>query len=219
MCFPTSRNSRNSCSSFHRDMTKVGSEVHWTFRFPRLGVGAGSRRLLGNQDGPVMLQGGLPSAFSLWFSFRDGQGDHLVYLGLFVGRQFLQGPAILFQRFLRLDMQYLLDTNICVFVLRQKYGVGERMLQAGVSNCFISELTHAELLYGAECSDNPEKNKAFIGHFLSRIRVIPIKDASPQNRILRISAALCQFIFRFGTPVYPFRYSSRVRERLNLEKQ
>ena len=76
-------------------------------------------------------------------------------------------------------MQYLLDTNICVFILRQKYGVGERMLQAGVSNCFISELTYAELLYGAECSDNPEKNKALIDRFLSRIRVIPIKEAIP----------------------------------------
>ena len=68
-------------------------------------------------------------------------------------------------------MQYLLDTNICVFILRQKFGVGERMLQAGVSSCFISELTYAELLYGAECSDNPEKNKTLIGRFLSRIRV------------------------------------------------
>ena len=76
-------------------------------------------------------------------------------------------------------MQYLLDTNICVFVLRQKYGVGKRMLQAGVSNCFISELTYAELLYGAECSDNPEKNKTLISRFLSRIRVVPIKDAIP----------------------------------------
>ena len=93
MRFPTSRNSRNSCSSFHRDMTEVGSEVHWTFRFPRLGVGAGSRRLLGNQDGPVMLQGSLPSAFSLWLSFRNGQGNHLVNVGLFVGRQFLREPG------------------------------------------------------------------------------------------------------------------------------
>ncbi len=76
-------------------------------------------------------------------------------------------------------MQYLLDTNICVFILRQKYGVGEQMLKAGVSNCFISELTHAELLYGAECSDNPEKNKNLIDRFLSRIRVIPINDAIP----------------------------------------
>ena len=76
-------------------------------------------------------------------------------------------------------MQYLLDTNICVFILRQKYGVGERMLLAGVSNCFISELTYAELLFGAECSDNPEKNKTLIDRFLSRIKVIPIKDAIP----------------------------------------
>ena len=76
-------------------------------------------------------------------------------------------------------MQYLLDTNICVFILRQKFGVGERVLQAGVSNCFISELTYAELLYGAEFSDNPENNKALVDRFLSRIRVVPIKDAIP----------------------------------------
>ena len=73
-------------------------------------------------------------------------------------------------------MQYLLDTNICVFILRQKFGVGERVLQAGVSNCFISELTYAELLYGAEFSDHPENNKALVDRFLSRIRVVPIKD-------------------------------------------
>ncbi len=76
-------------------------------------------------------------------------------------------------------MQYLLDTNICVFILRQKFGVGERVLQAGVSNCFISELTYAELLYGAEFSDYPENNKALVDRFLSRIRVVPIKDAIP----------------------------------------
>ena len=76
-------------------------------------------------------------------------------------------------------MQYLLDTNICVFILRQKFGVGERVLQAGVSNCFISELTYAELLYGAEFSDHPENNKALVDRFLSRIRVVPIKDAIP----------------------------------------
>lgn len=76
-------------------------------------------------------------------------------------------------------MQYLLDTNICVFILRQKYGVGERVLQAGVSNCFISELTYAELLYGAEFSDHPENNKVLVDRFLSRIRIVPIKDAIP----------------------------------------
>ena len=46
-----------------------------------------------------------------------------------------------------------------------------------MSNCFISELTYAELLYGAELSDNPQKNKVLLNRFLSRIRVIPIKDA------------------------------------------
>jgi len=94
-------------------------------------------------------------------------------------------------------MQYLLDTNICVFILRQKYDVGDRMLQAGVSNCFISELTYAELLYGAECSEQPDKNKTLMNRFLSRIRVIPIKGAIPlraTNRGLPLLASLyCVF--------------------------
>ena len=80
-------------------------------------------------------------------------------------------------------MQYLLDTNICVFILRQKFGVGERMLQAGVSNCFISELTYAELLYGAECSDNPEKNKTLIDLF-------PFQNQGDSYQ--RCHSAICQ---------------------------
>ena len=91
-------------------------------------------------------------------------------------------------------MQYLLDTNICVFILRQKFGVGERVLQAGVSNCFISELTYAELLYGAEFSDHPENNKALVDRFLSRIRVVPIKDMVEDFDLLIGSTAVqCGF--------------------------
>ena len=33
--------------------------------------------------------------------------------------------------------------------------------------------------YGAEFSDHPENNKALVDRFLSRIRVVPIKDAIP----------------------------------------
>lgn len=46
--------------------------------------------------------------------------------------------------------QYLLDTNICIYLLRGKYNVDRKIDAVGLDNCFISEITVAELMYGAE---------------------------------------------------------------------
>jgi len=42
-------------------------------------------------------------------------------------------------------MQYLLDTNICVFFLRGKMNLDEIIKEKGKENCFISEITVFEL--------------------------------------------------------------------------
>jgi len=73
--------------------------------------------------------------------------------------------------------RYLLDTNICVFLLRGKYGVNERIDGVGMRNCFISEVTVAELEYGVECSSNRQRNAIILEQFLSDITVIPFCDA------------------------------------------
>ena len=44
---------------------------------------------------------------------------------------------------------YLLDTNICIFLLRGKYDVDKKIDSVGFENCAISEITVAELKYGA----------------------------------------------------------------------
>lgn len=46
--------------------------------------------------------------------------------------------------------QYLLDTNICIFLLRGQYDVDKKIDEVGLENCHISEITMAELKYGAE---------------------------------------------------------------------
>jgi tRNA(fMet)-specific endonuclease VapC len=51
--------------------------------------------------------------------------------------------------------QYLLDTNICVFYLRGKFNIAQKIKDAGSENCFISEITILELEYGIE---NAEPN-------------------------------------------------------------
>ena len=71
-------------------------------------------------------------------------------------------------------MQYLLDTNICVFFLRGKFNLDEIIKQKGKENCFISKITVFELRFGAENSDNPEKSHKAVDLFVNGISIIPI---------------------------------------------
>ncbi len=60
-------------------------------------------------------------------------------------------------------MQYLLDTNICVFFLRGKLNLDEIIKQKGKENCFVSEITIFELGFGAENSEiQPNHTKPWI---------------------------------------------------------
>ena len=41
-------------------------------------------------------------------------------------------------------------------------------------NCFISEITLAELKFGVENSEKPEKNLKALADFLTRVQILPI---------------------------------------------
>ena len=71
-------------------------------------------------------------------------------------------------------MQYLLDTNICVFFLRGKLELDKIIREKGTENCFISELTVFELKYGAENSENPKKSHKAVNKFIKGLSIIPI---------------------------------------------
>ncbi|WP_217930114.1 type II toxin-antitoxin system VapC family toxin [Bacteroides caecimuris] len=76
-----------------------------------------------------------------------------------------------------MENKYLLDSNICVYILRDKKDMRERLKKAGWNNCYISEITVAELLYGAECSSAVEENKKAVLSFCSDMKIIPISLA------------------------------------------
>lgn len=71
-------------------------------------------------------------------------------------------------------MQYLLDTSICVFYLREKLDLASIIREKGRKNFFISEITVAELRFGAENSDNPEKANRAVDDFVNGVSIIPI---------------------------------------------
>jgi tRNA(fMet)-specific endonuclease VapC len=71
--------------------------------------------------------------------------------------------------------KYLLDTNVCIFYLRGKYDVDKRIKEAGgLTNCVISEITLAELKYGAELSDRAEENMRLVDEFSQKVTILPI---------------------------------------------
>jgi tRNA(fMet)-specific endonuclease VapC len=59
-------------------------------------------------------------------------------------------------------MKYLLDTNICIHFFRGKFNLIDKIESIGLQNCAISEITLAELVFGAENSENPKKNHKII---------------------------------------------------------
>ncbi|MFA6403245.1 MAG: type II toxin-antitoxin system VapC family toxin [Salinivirgaceae bacterium] len=74
-------------------------------------------------------------------------------------------------------MKYLLDSNICIHFFRGKFGVIDKLNSVGLRNCAISEITLAELVYGAENSDNPEKNYGIVEQFINQLTILPIFDS------------------------------------------
>jgi tRNA(fMet)-specific endonuclease VapC len=82
-------------------------------------------------------------------------------------------------------MKYLLDTNICIYFLRGKYDINERINAVGIENCAVSEITLAELVYGAEYSSNPKKNHRLITDLTEQIAVISILEYGRQKAQLR----------------------------------
>ena len=42
--------------------------------------------------------------------------------------------------------KYLLDTSICVFLFRRKYGIAEKLQKVGALQCYVSEVTIAKVI-------------------------------------------------------------------------
>jgi len=85
--------------------------------------------------------------------------------------------------------RYLLDTNICVFFLQGRYNLREKMGSVGIANLCISEITVAELLYGAYNSENFSKHIAEVNDIVSLFTVVPIysslEEYARQKAMLR----------------------------------
>lgn len=74
-------------------------------------------------------------------------------------------------------MKYLLDTNICIHFFRGKFNLLSKFEALGIENFAISEITLAELVYGAEKSQHPKKNHKLIEDLIEFVAVLPLYSA------------------------------------------
>jgi len=71
-------------------------------------------------------------------------------------------------------MKYLLDTNICIYIINEKpEKVLRKFEQYPVYEFGISSITHAELQYGIEKSENKNTNQDALDEFLLPLTILP----------------------------------------------
>jgi tRNA(fMet)-specific endonuclease VapC len=73
--------------------------------------------------------------------------------------------------------KYLLDTNICIFFIKGLYSLNKKIAEAGDYNCFISEITVAELKYVVENSKTIEAMRLVIEAFIPKFAIVPIYNS------------------------------------------
>jgi tRNA(fMet)-specific endonuclease VapC len=71
-------------------------------------------------------------------------------------------------------MKYILDTNICIYIINKKPDEVLRKFELyPVYEFGISSITHAELQYGVEKSKNKNTNQAALDEFLLPLTILP----------------------------------------------
>ena len=78
-------------------------------------------------------------------------------------------------------LRYLLDTNIVIYVLKQRPIEVLATFNVNASRMAISSITLAELFHGAEKSSRVSENMATIEDFCSRLEVVPYGPKAAQH--------------------------------------
>lgn len=79
-------------------------------------------------------------------------------------------------------MKYLLDTNICIYLIKEKSEKLLKKLQTkDINDIGISSLTQAELEYGVFKSQRQSQNKLALLEFLAPITIIPFGEGEAER--------------------------------------
>ncbi|CAK6694596.1 type II toxin-antitoxin system tRNA(fMet)-specific endonuclease VapC [Synechococcus sp. CBW1107] len=78
-------------------------------------------------------------------------------------------------------LRYLLDTTICIYVIKQRPASLLERFNENAAQMGISAITLAELLHGAEKSSQPRRSLAVVEDFCSRLDVLSYGAKAAQH--------------------------------------
>jgi len=94
---------------------------------------------------------------------------------------------------------FLLDTDICIYAIKARPHVVQRMRAVQPHNLSLSVMTLHELVYGAERSHSRQQALTLLNEFVAPFTVLDINsDVATQAAKLRATLA------RQGTPIGPY---------------
>lgn len=97
-------------------------------------------------------------------------------------------------------MKYILDTNICIYIIKKKpEQVIRKLSKIDPSTIALSSITWSELIYGAEKSAHREQNIDALKDFITPFEILPwtINEAKTAGEIRNA-------LEKLGTPIGPF---------------
>ncbi|RYG95244.1 MAG: tRNA(fMet)-specific endonuclease VapC [Alphaproteobacteria bacterium] len=96
-------------------------------------------------------------------------------------------------------LKYMLDTNICIFTIKNRPEQVREAFNRFHNQLCISSVSFMELIFGAEKSASPEKNLRVVEGFAARLEVLSYDEpAASHTGHLRAELA------RSGTPIGPY---------------
>ncbi|MGA8180086.1 MAG: tRNA(fMet)-specific endonuclease VapC [Desulfobacterales bacterium] len=96
-------------------------------------------------------------------------------------------------------LKYLLDTNIVIYTMKNRPQQVKKRFQQHDGRMGISTVTLGELVFGAEHSQQVERNLADIEAMAARMELLPFDDKAAYH-FGQIRAAL----YRAGRPIGPY---------------
>ncbi len=94
-------------------------------------------------------------------------------------------------------MTYLLDTNICIAIIKKcPAEVKEKIVRTTIGKVAISSIVLAELCYGVELSLKREENMAALANFLGYIRILDWPEQATHEY-----GKIRAYLKRQGTPI------------------
>lgn len=97
-------------------------------------------------------------------------------------------------------MSWLLDTNICSFILKNQPALAaHRLMQHRHDEIFVSSVTVFEMRFGCELSNARERRLQEMSNFLRPFKIVPFDEAdATQAGLIRAE------LQKAGTPIGPY---------------